>query len=306
MVDVCRSPIAMSTGEQRRQTSPAVSAGRGVSLPDGYEPLPHQVAGHLFTNGKLGMLRRCGDGTAVLKPVQRSPKGPRELQFYKELSASQCRDELQCLRPWVPQFHGVTDIVISDGIAERQQTFLLLEDLASTLPHASVIDLKIGRRCWDESASSAKINAELAKYPQQEHIGYRISAMRVFNRTKNEFKYYSKLYGLSLDECAVLDSLHAFFYDGVGQRADVIRNVLSQLQSLREVFLRQSAAHFYASSLLIVYDGGLPASPATVKVKMIDFAHTFLVAGSGEQSLDENYLFGLTHLIESLSKLLEH
>ena len=41
------------------------------------------------------------------------------------------------------------------------------------------MDVKVGRRVWDDFAQQDKIDREKKKYPQQEIIGFRIIGMRV-------------------------------------------------------------------------------------------------------------------------------
>ena len=42
-----------------------------------------------------------------------------------------------------------------------------------------IMDVKIGRRVWDDLADPVKIDREKKKYPFQDIIGFRISGMRV-------------------------------------------------------------------------------------------------------------------------------
>jgi len=42
-----------------------------------------------------------------------------------------------------------------------------------------IMDVKVGRRVWDDYADSNKIDKEKRKYPLQEVIGFRVTGMRV-------------------------------------------------------------------------------------------------------------------------------
>ena len=42
-----------------------------------------------------------------------------------------------------------------------------------------IMDVKVGRRVWDDFANSDKIDKEKRKYPLQEIIGFRVTGMRV-------------------------------------------------------------------------------------------------------------------------------
>jgi len=58
--------------------------------------------------------------------------------------------------------------------------------------------------------------------------------------------------------------------------------------------------HFYASSLLFVYEGHSQL-PSIVDVRMIDFSHVFSM--ENKPKLDENYIHGLLKIIEIFQKI---
>ena len=57
--------------------------------------------------------------------------------------------------------------------------YLILEDITNKFIHPCILDLKIGRRVWEDNAHPDKIKKELKKYPPQQNLGFRITAMRV-------------------------------------------------------------------------------------------------------------------------------
>ncbi len=136
--------------------------------------------------------------------------------------------------------------------------------------------------------------------------------------------------------CFPFSGLQVFFSPGGNLRQDVVSACLDKLLLIQQWFDKQTQFAFYASSVLIVYDGAIPAArtrtgahdaqngseapdseqPATnesksntsnddasndsvpVEVRMIDFAHVFPT-----QTVDENYAFGLGSLIKYLRRL---
>ena len=54
-----------------------------------------------------------------------------------------------------------------------------LEDITHKFRKPCIMDVKIGRRVWDDFAEQDKIDREKKKYPAQEIIGFRIIGMRV-------------------------------------------------------------------------------------------------------------------------------
>ena len=55
----------------------------------------------------------------------------------------------------------------------------MLEDLTAQFHCPSILDVKIGRRVWDDFAEQDKIDREMKKYPEQDVLGFRIIGMRV-------------------------------------------------------------------------------------------------------------------------------
>jgi len=82
---------------------------------------------------------------------------------------------------------------------------------------------------------------------------------------------------------------------------------VEELKKILTVFQHQTTFHFFASSLLFVYDAEAAkcfkdvkgeGSRESISLKMIDFAHVW----GAEGKTDENYMKGL----ESLIKLFEN
>ena len=57
--------------------------------------------------------------------------------------------------------------------------FIKLEDVASRFKKPCILDVKVGRRVWDDFAERDNIEREKKKYPPQEILGFRIIGMRV-------------------------------------------------------------------------------------------------------------------------------
>ncbi|XP_065174843.1 inositol polyphosphate multikinase-like [Sycon ciliatum] len=261
-------------------------------LPVGYEPVPHQVAGHMYKDGKHGMLRRSGGSEKQLyKPVQSPPKGQREVDFYAAINQSGDAEPVWSeFRKWMARFYGTTRL-------PDQLQYIALEDLVSPYDNPSVIDIKVGQRCWDNFASDEKIRSEREKYPPQAKIGYRIGGIRRFVADDQTSVKRSKTHCLTLDEQGVKDALKEFF----SGCKDGLEDVIKQLQMLSSLFEKQTSVHFFSSSLLIIF-GTSDAQQPPACVRMIDFAHAYMLS-EDEASVDDNYLFGLRNLVKTLSEL---
>lgn len=88
----------------------------------------------------------------VLKPITKPACGEREIAFYEELEIT--RDEtLLELKQFVPKYYGTRMVTINGNEVECIE----LEDLTRHYKEPCIMDIKIGRRTWDPTASYEKI-----------------------------------------------------------------------------------------------------------------------------------------------------
>lgn len=167
-----------------------------------------------------------------------------------------------------------------------------------------VLDIKLGTQTYEPTAPSEKRMLELAKYPAQAVLGFRIVGMRVYCANSGTYRQFDRSYGRQLDADRVVDGLREFLDPGPGHslRLDVAHQLVSRVQSLIAFFERhQLDVRFYASSILIVYDGRKnDAGDADVEVRLIDFAHTVSVDRAAH---DEGCLHGLRRLHSTLLQI---
>lgn len=274
-------------------------------IPSGYVPLPHQVGGHRHVEGKLGFLRQVGRTDILYKPVQYGTKGNREVHFYEMIFNSdeeELSSDLQTLRELIPKYYGLEDIRDQCGDVAP---YMKLEDIASRFRKPCIMDVKVGKRVWDDFAERDKIERELKKFPAQETIGFRIIGMRVFRQT--DYVYFNKEFGRSVTLDTSLGALREFFLDGSGIRDDVITTLIGQLHQYREWVESQKSFKLFATSLLIVYEGDTSALCESaydlLDVRLVDFAHAYS-RDSSEDGPDENFLFGLKSFISYLDRLI--
>lgn len=278
-------------------------------IPEGYMPLPHQVGGHRHVDGKLGFLRKANHNDILYKPVQAGNKGPREVMFYEGLfdppEESLPRD-FQRLKKLIPGYYGLCDI--KDRSGETYQ-FIKLEDVASRFRKPCILDVKVGRRVWDDFAERDKIERERKKYPPQEILGFRIIGMRVYQSATNDYVYFNKEFGRSVSVSGALEALRVFFLDGAHKRSDAIAAISDRLFEFLDWIQTQASYKLFATSLLIIYEGDsnqpIKSPDQLVDVRWVDFAHAYEVEceEQSELNLDENTLFGLKNLIQFLERL---
>jgi len=98
-----------------------------------------------------------------------------------------------------------------------RDSYLLLSDATRKFRQPCVMDIKMGTKTFEPDATLAKRERELAKYPPQVSLGFRIVGLRVFDPSHPEcdglgFRTFDKFFGRSLKNLSdVRDVLELFF-----------------------------------------------------------------------------------------------
>jgi hypothetical protein len=157
------------------------------------------------------------------------------------------------------------------------------------------MDLKLGKRVWDDNASQDKIEREKKKYPIQDTVGIRIIGMRVYQRDTKTWKYVDRHFGRSRStEQEVFEGISMFFDQGTTARYELIPVIQEKLITIQKWFEEQDEFRLYASSLLFVYEGSEESDQTQVDLRLVDFAHAY---EHNQSEIDKNYLFGVNKLV---------
>jgi 1D-myo-inositol-tetrakisphosphate 5-kinase/inositol-polyphosphate multikinase len=239
------------------------------------------------------------------------------------------KKEAEILRQLVkfsPKYYGVLgqqEVWSDSEYGLTDSTYLLLQDLTINFSKPCVMDLKMGCQSYEPDADEGKKQLEISKYPQQAEFGFRIVGMRMYDPTHAEadekgFRYFGKAFGRSLHtRDKVVGAFRTFLNAGIENGGDAnggggngnqsslmnsrkrtISNLLVQLRQLRRWFDENKSVKFYASSLLIVFEGDRTREMECIK--MIDFGRVRREAGG-----DLSYQYGLNQIKSILTEIME-
>eukprot|EP00291_Cryptomonas_curvata_P016757 CAMPEP_0172163902 /NCGR_PEP_ID=MMETSP1050-20130122/7535_1 /TAXON_ID=233186 /ORGANISM="Cryptomonas curvata, Strain CCAP979/52" /LENGTH=407 /DNA_ID=CAMNT_0012834155 /DNA_START=53 /DNA_END=1273 /DNA_ORIENTATION=+ len=277
--------------EERGRESPSKqppSRGQSPTPAGSYrtEPFPHQAGGaRIFRRVNCSMLAK--------------PYCWREAWFY--------RRGLETFKQVTPRFHGIRQ-------CDKGSPSLLLEDLTNGYRCPCVLDIKMGL----STAAPDRRPEKLARCKSKDmtsttgSLGARICGMRVYKVEQGEFEQMDKHWGKKLTPKEFCAGLERFFNNGRRVRRRLVPRFLDRLRQIQEVMEKQTAYHFFASSILFIYEGYEEAGDGAedagaddavrMDVRMIDFAHVFEKKESSSDT-DASYCSGLANLMQVLEDI---
>lgn len=214
--------------------------------------------------------------------------------------------DLKYLARHTSPYNGIIDIEIQTTLAK--QPYLILNDITSSYKHPNIIDIKMGTQTYEPDAPHSKQLREIQKYPMQSEFGFRLVGMRIYDSVTEKYRYWDKNFGAQLncrDECK--RALGAFFQcvdepQVVQSALHVLSCVITKLTEIKSWMECNTTLAFYASSILISYEGSSGSchdnSMVEPVVKMIDFTHVCRKVGG-----DTGYIKGVDNLLGILQSI---
>merc|ERR1719369_891479 len=239
-----------------------------------------------------------------MKPIQEGERGKREVEFFKTVMNSSDSTET-VFKELISQFHGVHTKMLVDG---SKVEYLLMENLTKGMRKPCIMDVKIGTKTYGPDASEKKKAQQDASYTgTKQPFGFSVPGLSVHvGKGKEEVIVKGKEYGRTLNVNNIHEVLEIYLDSkNEPEVAKEIANIfIKDLEKVLELFKHQTSFHFFASSLLFVYDAqtagefkdsrDVPSLRQSVSLRMIDFAHVW----KSEGETDQNYIKGVQSLID--------
>ena len=261
-----------------------------------------QVGGHGSVDKSQAMqVNRQG---LVLKPIQEGARGEREVEFFKTVTNSS-DPTVAVFKEFIPQFHGVSRKKLEDG---KKGEYLMMENLTKDFSKPCIMDIKIGAKTYGPDASEKKKVQQDASYVgTKQPFGFSVPGMSVYTGdAKEKIMMKGKEYGRILN----VENIHELLemYLDINNEPEVAKELakmfVEDLKKVLQLFKYQTTFHFFASSLLFVYDAeaannfketeDVKSLRKSISLKMIDFAHVWKAEGE----TDQNYMKGVQSLID--------
>lgn len=162
------------------------------------------------------------------------------------------------LNPWGLSCHTrLLDKMRKSRPSPHGCPFIQLENVVARFSRPCILDLKVGSRLHGDNASQQKIASQSDKCnaTTSRSLGLRLCGMQVYQVHTGTYRSLDKYHGRKLTDATFRLALRDFLHDGQSVRRELLAPILSRLHDLVNRLKELTSFRFYASSLLIMYDG---------------------------------------------------
>ncbi|KAF8564232.1 hypothetical protein P879_05791 [Paragonimus westermani] len=270
-------------------------------LPAGVFPYAFQVAGHKSTTSSCDMLRHPSQ-SIVYKRLQDNSRGLREVNFYKNVYATNVSEPLRMLRSFLPEFYGVY------RCPQSQDLYLGLSDVMATFQHPNVCDVKLGTVTYRPQTEANKIQREQSKYPWRRALGFHITGMQLDVEILDPAFSESRLKISWCGPFTAATTLLPFFGSDPARHARLSLAYADELVRLSNWYEQYGASmfSFCRTSVLLGHDCSSPLQDNHIVVTLIDFtdwADRSAIVNSPDP-VDQELTTGFAHGLSVLTKMI--
>ncbi|KAK0043950.1 inositol hexakisphosphate kinase 1 [Biomphalaria pfeifferi] len=189
---------------------------------------------------------------------------------HEDNSSAQNKCMIRVLRSGSYEFNSTTNEVFhtEDATSSKTQKLnpwslknhkRLLDKLLANFKHPSILDLKIGSRLHGDDASQVKVASQLKKCREttSSTLGLRLCGMQVYHIPSGIYHSVDKFHGRTLNDQSFKQILYSFLHNSRQFRKELVKPIVDRLSQLACCLKALDSYRFYASSLLIIYDGDL-------------------------------------------------
>ncbi|XP_063964204.1 inositol hexakisphosphate kinase 3-like [Lytechinus pictus] len=213
--------------------------------------------GHcLQNNNKNSSCERISSNHQCLDDSNEATKG----KVFEDVTEYSYQTRGNGLNPWSLWVHQLDLQKLNMGENRpfnTRQDYMLLENVTVDYQCPSIIDLKIGTRCYGDDLSEEKkqLNIARALDSTTNKLGVRFGGMQIYQADKGTYVCCNKKYGNKLTEEDLRYEVGRFVYDKHRHSKKIRAWIIQRITQLKDLISSLNQYRFFGCSVLIIYEG---------------------------------------------------